>query len=80
MSIDIGATEVLVFGHVVAQWVQVDDNDTDRAPHLRSGQSDALAFCQRVPHVTKEFVQLRIVGRNVLGYLAEHRLTIYINR
>ena len=80
MRIDENMTEILVFRHVIAQHVQVDDNHTDSFTNLRSCQSDAFTLSQRLPHVINQRVQLREIGGNILSNLAKHRLAIYINR
>jgi len=68
MGIDIDTTEVLVLWHVIAENIQVDDDQTDGLAYLRCCQSNALAVGQCVPHVSYQFLQLRIVGRDILGY------------
>ena len=80
VRIDIHLTETLVLGQIVAQHIEVDNRQTDGAPYLGGCQSDAFALGQRLPHIANELLQLWIVGGNVFGHLAEHRLAIYINR
>ena len=80
MRIDIHASEVFILRHVVAQHVEVNDNNTNGTSYLGSGQSDTLTLGQRVPHVLDKALQVGIVHRDVFGNLAKNGLAIYINR
>ena len=80
MRVDKNLSESFVFRKIVRDHIKVNDRQTDSLAYLRGSKSDALRFCQRVPHIGNQFLQLRIIGSNIIGHLSQHRLTININR
>ena len=80
MRIDKRTFEVLVLWHVVGQYVEVDNHQTDSLTNLRGCQSDSLRLCQCFKHVSYQLLQVGIVGRDILRHLSQHRLTISVNR
>lgn len=80
VGVDVGLDEAFVLGQVVADDVEVDDDDPDGTPHLRSCQADALAALQRFVHILYELLQLGIVFVYLLCFLTKHRLAVCIYR
>ena len=72
--------EVLVFGHIVAQHIKVDDDKTYVETYLWSCQTDAVAGCECFKHVGHERRKLGIFGGDVLRLFAKHGLTVSIYR
>ena len=80
VRIDVNLAKTLVFGHVFAQRVEVDDGKADVLADLRCGKSDALGSGQRLKHIGNQFVESGIVGRDVFRNLSQHGLAVGINR
>jgi len=59
---------------------EVYHHHTDSLAYLRGSKSYAFRHFKRVVHIGNQRVKLFLVKLNVLGHLAEHRLTIYIYR
>ena len=66
MCVDIHLAEVLILRHILRQRIQVDDHQTDITTNLWRGQADALRLEKRLPHITNQLFQLRIIGRDIL--------------
>ena len=80
MCIDKGTYIPLVLRVVLADEVEIDDDEPYGEPHLRSCQTNAFATVQGVVHILYQFFKFRIIWCDILGYLAEHRLAKSINR
>ena len=80
MRIDVHLPEILVFGQVFREHIQINHSHADVKTDLRSCQSHALAGCQRFKHVGNQFVKLGIILGDIHRLLPEYWLTIYINR
>ena len=80
VRIDIYVTEALILWQILTNHIEVNHNHTNRLTYLRSSKSYTFTLCQCVPHISNQLLQIRIIGRNVLGYFTKHGMTIYINR
>ena len=80
MGIDVRAPEALELRHVVREDIQVDHHHPDGQSHLRCRQSHAVGAVHGLVHVAEQLFQVRVVGGDVFGILAQHRLAIHINR
>ena len=80
MWVDVSLAEVGIFGHVVFQHVEVDDDESDVAAYLWRCQSHAVSLCEGLKHVGDELFEFGIVSRDVLCFLAQYGLSVSINR
>ena len=75
VGIDEGPDVTFVLGKVVADDIEIDDDEPDGQTYLRCCQADALAAFEGLVHIPYELLQLRIVLVYFLSLLTEHRLT-----
>ena len=73
-------TAVNAFGKHIAYGRSVDDNDAVGVAYLWRGQAYAFAGIHSLKHIGHEFFQLRILGRDILALLAQHRLAQQVYR
>lgn len=74
LGIDAGQFQILAFGEIIRQRRAVDDQHADGLADLRSGKADAVTGIHRLIHIGHELLNLRIVGRDILAYLAQDGL------
>ena len=80
MGIDKDLLEVFVFREILGNQIKVDDDQADILSDLWSGQSDAFAGGQRLPHVIYQLREFGIIESDILAYFSQAGLSIYINR
>ena len=80
VGIDEHLTEALVLRLLIGEHVKVDHREANGLAYLGRSQPDAIGFGEGLPHVGYQLLQAGIVGSDVFGHLAQHRLAIYINR
>ena len=75
VGIDEGPDITFVLGKVVADDIEIDDDEPDGQTYLRRCQADTLAAFKGFVHITYELLQLWIVLVYFLSLLTEHGLT-----
>jgi len=75
VGIDEGPDVTFVLGKVVADDIEIDDDEPDGQTYLRRCQADALAAFEGFVHIPDELLQLWIVLVYFLSLLTEHGLT-----
>jgi hypothetical protein len=66
--------------HAIENHGAVHHEQADGAVNLRGGKANAIGTVHSFPHVFEQLVQLRVVGADVFGYLAEYGMAICYDR
>ena len=80
MGIDESMTESFILRQILAEHIQVDNNEADRQANLRCSQSDAVAGIKGFIHIINQFLEFWIIRCNIFSHFSQHWLTININR
>ena len=71
MGIDESMTESFILREILAEHIQVDNNEADRQANLRCSQSDAVAGIKGFVHIINQHLEIWIIRCNIFSHFSQ---------